>query len=202
MKKNTDTSPRPSPHPMRRGSALALIFTFAIFACFARPADAAAPAKEPKSPAAIAEAAAAKSTVSYSQRYRAREFSIATYATLDLESVIGGDAQYGGGVGLDYFITRGLGLGLRAEAQDTKGGFIDQFGPRLTVRAPLWDRVAPYGYVQGIFNLDRDDWRVGTGAGVEWRFTKNLGAFAEAGAEMDLDGRSRLRTAAGLRLSF
>lgn len=176
---------------------------FSLITCHSLPVTAATAATpEPKSPAAIAETAAAKSTVSYSQRYRAREFSIATYATLDLESVIGGDAQYGGGVGLDYFITRGLGLGLRAEAQDTRGGFIDQLGPRLTVRAPLWDKLAPYGYVQGTFNLDRDDWRVGTGAGIEYRFSKRLGVFAEAGAELDLDGGSRLKTAAGLRFSF
>lgn len=153
-----------------------------------------APAAEPQTGAGAGAA--------FSQRYRAGEVDFSTSYGLQFNSLHDGQADGFVGVGLDYFITRGFGLGVRAQIDDFQGSAIDRIGPRATVRAPLWDRLAPYGYTEGTYDLNADRWHIGTGAGLELRFARNLGAFGEAGVELDLDGRSTLRTSVGLRLSF
>lgn len=105
-------------------------------------------------------------------------------------------------IGGDYFLTRSLGLGARAELTDFTHSVIDRGSGRITLRAPVWDRVAPYGYLDGGYNFERDRVFAGAGGGLEFRFTKAGGVFGEAGLETDTRGNGTGRAAAGLRVRF
>lgn len=92
------------------------------------------------------------------QAFNAKEFSLSLYGTGAIET----DArakeaiQVGTGIGADYFITRGFGVGARAELSDFSHSVVDRSSGRLIARAPLWDAVAPYGYVEGGFDFERE----------------------------------------------
>lgn len=115
--------------------------------------------------------------------------------------------DYGGGVGVNYFFTRGFGAGVRTLAWNTTDRFVDEIDVRLIARAPLWDRVAPYGYVEGTYNFTNSrfkdgDWGAGSGGGIELAFTKNLSAIGEAGLGVTTEGSGVVKFATGLRFNF
>ncbi len=139
------------------------------------------------------------------QAFNAKEFSLSLYGTGAIET----DARakeaivVGTGIGADYFVTRGLGFGARAELTDFSHSVLDRSTARVIARAPLWDAVAPYGYVEGGFNFERDRWLAGAGGGVEVRLKKlPVGVFGEAGLETTTRGEATGRAAAGIRLPF
>ena len=136
--------------------------------------------------------------------FNAKEFSLSLYGTgaIETDARAKEAVQVGTGIGADYFITRGFGVGARAELSDFSHSVVDRSSGRLTARAPLWDAVAPYGYVEGGFDFERDRLFAGAGGGVEARFTKRVGAFAELGLETTTRGEATGRAAAGIRLPF
>jgi len=136
--------------------------------------------------------------------FRAEEFSLSLYGTgaIATEARAKEAISVGTGIGADYFLTRGFGIGARAELSDFSHSVIDRTSGRLTARAPLWDAVAPYGYVEGGFDFERDRIFAGAGGGVEWRINKHVGTFAELGLETTTRGEATGRAAAGIRLPF
>lgn len=136
--------------------------------------------------------------------FRAEEFSLSLYGTgaIAKEARAKEAISVGTGIGADYFITKGFGIGARAELSDFSHSVIDRTSGRLTARAPLWDAVAPYGYVEGGFNFEQDRLFAGAGGGVEWRINKHVGTFAELGLETTTRGEATGRAAAGIRLPF
>lgn len=136
--------------------------------------------------------------------FRAEEFSLSLYGTgaIATEAREKEAISVGTGIGADYFITKGFGIGARAELSDFSHSVIDRTSGRLTARAPLWDAVAPYGYVEGGFNFEQDRLFAGAGGGVEWRINKHVGTFAELGLETTTRGEATGRAAAGIRLPF
>lgn len=136
--------------------------------------------------------------------FNANEFSLSLYGTgaIATEARAKEAISVGTGIGADYFITKGFGIGARAELSDFSHSVIDRTSGRLTARAPLWDAVAPYGYVEGGFNFEQDRLFAGAGGGVEWRINKHVGTFAELGLETTTRGEATGRAAAGIRLPF
>lgn len=136
--------------------------------------------------------------------FNAKEFSLDLYGTGSLSNADrdADNIRFGAGVGVNYFFTRGLGIGLRGESDNTGHSFVDRAKARGLFRAPLWDRLAPYGYVEGGFDFERDDWGAGAGGGLEFRLSKNVGFFGEAGLEVDTGGSGMMRGNAGLRITF
>lgn len=136
--------------------------------------------------------------------FNAGEFNIDGYGTASILNAQRSkdDVVLGAGLGASYWFTRGFGAGLRAESDNTAHSLVDRGIGRLQVRAPLWDRVAPYGFLDGIFDFERDKWSAGAGGGLEFRFYKGLGVFGEAGLAVNTEGEGRMRGAAGMRLSF
>lgn len=139
------------------------------------------------------------------QAFNAKEFSLKLYGTGAIET----DARakeaivVGTGIGADYFVTRGLGFGARAELTDFSHSVLDRSTARVIARAPLWDAVAPYGYVEGGFNFEQDRWLAGAGGGVEVRLKKlPVGVFGEAGLETTTRGEASGRVATGLNIPF
>lgn len=136
--------------------------------------------------------------------FRSGEFDISIGGTASIgtaqreaEAVVIG-TQFGA----DYFVTKNLGLGARAELNDFGHSVIDRANGRVTLRAPLWDRVAPYAYAEGGYQFERERIFAGAGGGAELRFTKSVGAYAELGLETDTRGAGTGRAAAGIKLPF
>jgi hypothetical protein len=92
------------------------------------------------------------------------------------------DSELGAGVGLTYFMTRTLGIGVEAYAEDADGVFIDSASANLTLRFPLGESAfAPYVFGGGGNQFDLNDvWFGQAGGGFEFRFTHNVGVFADA----------------------
>lgn len=136
--------------------------------------------------------------------YRAGEFNLDVYGSgvLKNEDRDPNNVRLGVGVGATYFVTRGLGFGLSAESASTAHSVVDLALGRVIYRAPLNKHWAPYGYIEGGFDFERDIWQAGAGGGLEYRFTRNLGVFGDAGLSVDTDGTGRMRGRTGLRLSF
>lgn len=143
-----------------------------------------------------------------SELFKAGEFNLELGGTASLrnESRNKDDLNFGGAIGANYWFTRGFGLGARAEAEDTAHSMVDRAILRGSVRAPLWNTVAPYGYVEGGYDFEVDRWLAGAGGGLEWRpgpvLKGRLGLFAEAGLQVDPKGNGSMRGAAGIRLPF
>lgn len=145
------------------------------------------------------------------------------------ERLIGDDA-FGGGIGVNYFITRWFGLGGEGSLFDTEGDAVGTTTFNVFLRAPLGESgFAVYGFTGiGItFNaddIDSDDFddfqdRVEddddpkdsddvllqghVGVGIEYRFSPNFGIFTDARytfVERDDSDFTLIR--AGVRFAF
>lgn len=89
---------------------------------------------------------------------------------------------FGGGLGVNYFFMRYLGVGADANISAASNG-LWTFSGSLIARYPLelgHFCIAPYALAGGGFQTDgvnAGTWHVG--GGLEWRATHNLGIFAE-----------------------
>lgn len=138
------------------------------------------------------------------KRFQSHEWNLDLYGTGQIanESRSKDDVALGGGVGLTYWVTRGLGFGLRGESTDLVHSAVDTGIGRVIVRAPLWDSVAPYGYASGGFDFERDQWSAGAGGGLDFRFFSGWSFFVEAGLDVTTRGEGSGKGAVGLRLLF
>jgi hypothetical protein len=114
------------------------------------------------------------------------------------------NARGGVGAGVNYFITRYIGIGADAYSENTDGAFIDNTSGNLILRVPLGQSgFAPYVYGGGGYQFDPA--KVGfiqAGAGMEFRFTPHFGLFTDA--RYVLPNRTRYFgvARAGLRIAF
>jgi hypothetical protein len=92
------------------------------------------------------------------------------------------NSQGGAGAGINYFITRHVGVGAEAYSQNTTGVFIDNVSGNLLLRLPLGQSgFAPYVLGGGGHQLDAAKlWFGQAGAGMEYRFCHNVGIFIDA----------------------
>ena len=140
--------------------------------------------------------------------FNAKEFSLSLYGTaaINAGARVKEAVSVGTGLGADYFITRGFGVGVRSELSGFTHSVVDRSSARLIARAPLWDTVAPYGYAEGGFDFERNRLFAGSGGGIEWRLKslikRDVCVFGEAGLETTTRGDATGRCAAGVRLPF
>jgi len=131
------------------------------------------------------------------------------------------DSAYGGGVGLNYFFHRNIGLGIDAAwlsaKESTIGGNTDDdrttlhnVTGSLIFRAPIDSAcLAPYAYLGGGFHADGYNWASGhVGVGIEFRIVpQKVGIFVDGRWTFlgDRGGEDNLNFAsvrAGVRLVF
>jgi hypothetical protein len=140
------------------------------------------------------------------QCFRDREwqvdlFGAYTFTQTDQERLIG-DHAWGGGIGVNYFFQRNIGLGVEGTLLDPRGDkdVIGQAALNVFIRFPIdASCIAPYFYVGGgaVFNaegIDREDLPGGddddgndsdalleghAGLGIEYRFRPNVGIFVD-----------------------
>jgi hypothetical protein len=88
--------------------------------------------------------------------------------------------QWGGGVGLQYFTSRVIGLGVSTHWENFGGSFFDNVNGELYLRIPLGRLpIAPYAVGTGGYDFEREGWFGGGGGGAEWRFSKEVGVFGD-----------------------
>ena len=113
---------------------------------------------------------------------------------------------WGGGVGLNYFITREIGLGGDINIGDNGGKFVDQALGSLILRWPFeptgW---APYIFGGGGRGFDPHwEWFGDLGVGIEYRLNPATGIFVDSRYMWhEKEGSTdRIFFRAGLRLVF
>jgi hypothetical protein len=145
-------------------------------------------------------------------RYTPQEFSLDLFGSYQAVEDGFGDlfetnirhGVWGGGVGLNYFITRNIGISVDSNIPDNRGNFVDHVSGSLLARFPIgpsgW---APYLFGGGGRGTDPEwEWLVHAGVGFEYRWNPATGIF--------IDGRyvwadktfDRLLLRAGLRVVF
>lgn len=160
-----------------------------------------------------ATSAVAADNYASGELYRETEVSADLFGSVSLggstidhltSSRIRHDARLGGGVGLNYFFTRNIGVGVDAYSEDSTGSLIDYASASLILRLPLGTSgFAPYAFGGGGRQFDgAEAWFAQLGAGIEYRFTPQLGLFLDARGvlpdETKYYGVARL----GLRFAF
>ena len=114
------------------------------------------------------------------------------------------DARLGAGAGLNYFITRNLGVGADAYTENTAHRLIDNVSGNLILRLPLGESgVAPYIFGGGGHKFDPVEANFGqAGAGLEIRFTPHFGIFADGRYVFPNKIRDYGLARAGFRVAF
>ncbi len=115
-------------------------------------------------------------------------------------------SQEGYFVGVGYQVSKHWGADLRLSHKglDAEGSAIQGVGGRLVARMPF-NYLAPYTFLGGTFDLERDEWRLQPGGGVEVSMSKHrdgLRIFAEGGLDADMRGSSGYQFGAGIRVRF
>jgi hypothetical protein len=87
--------------------------------------------------------------------------------------------KWGGGLGVNYFFARAIGIGVDANVPDNGGNFIDSVSGSLIARLP-WEGpgLAPYIFGGGGRRTDPVwEWTGHAGLGLEWRMNPVTGIF-------------------------
>jgi len=114
---------------------------------------------------------------------------------------------WGGGAGLNYFLTREIGIGTDSTISDFDGNhwhFNNWLGD-VYLRVPIGDVVAPYLVASGGRTITPTwAWTYGGGVGVDVRFSPKLGFFTDARFLWNHEATSlnTLGFRAGLRVNF
>src|SRR5688572_24741953 len=108
--------------------------------------------------------------------YRSSQSRVSSISTRSLRS-----GSWGGGVGVNYFFTRYLGVGADTHWVDWDGAFIDTANASFIARYPIENiHLAPYAFVgAGGWFETRDAWTAHAGGGLEFRLNQHFGLFAD-----------------------
>jgi len=111
---------------------------------------------------------------------------------------------WGGGVGVNYFFTRNIGVGGDILIPDDGGNFVDNIDGSLIARFPLANSgLAPYIYGGGGRETQPVwEWTGHAGVGLEYRFNPVTGIFADARYIWPKTTPDELLLRAGLRFVF
>jgi hypothetical protein len=114
------------------------------------------------------------------------------------------DVRFGVGAGINYFITRNIGIGADAYSENTTGAFIDSASASLILRLPLGQSgFAPYAFGGGGHQFDMAQmWFGQFGAGMEYRFTPHVGVFLDARGVLPNETKYYGVARVGLRFAF
>jgi hypothetical protein len=112
--------------------------------------------------------------------------------------------DWGGGVGLNYFLTKHVGIGGDINMTANGGKFIDTMSGNVIARLPIGESgLSPYIFGGGGRSTDPTwEWFGQGGVGLEVRFNPTTGIFGDARYMWMDQTQDRLMLRAGLRLVF
>ena len=120
--------------------------------------------------------------------YRANEFSLDIFGSYYRQQNKWNDMFYepeggdwGGGIGMNYFFHKFVGVGVDATVHNNDSAFVDNVNTSVIGRFPIGDSgFAPYIYGGGGHLFDpSDDWSVHAGVGFEFRINPHTGIFID-----------------------
>ena len=114
------------------------------------------------------------------------------------------NSKGGAGAGINYFITRYVGLGGEVYSQNTTGTFIDNADGNLILRLPLGESgFAPYALGGGGKQFDGAKLTFAeAGVGMEYRFCHYVGMFVDARCAWPNETKCYGVGRVGLRFAF
>ena len=146
--------------------------------------------------------------------YRSQELDLDLFGTASIGHQtlehISGDrlrrhALYGGGGGLTYFFCKYVGVGGEYDAESRDGGgFFDNAEGNIFLRVPILDTgLAPYVFGGGGYEFQdvRQDFGQ-AGAGLEFRFCRHVGIFADGRYVFADKTDNYAQVRVGLRVAF
>lgn len=151
----------------------------------------------------IPASAADKADVPY---FKAGEFSVDLFGgvkTPDFDR-----ERSSAGFGVNLFITENIGIGASTAFEDMNGSAFDNFSLRGIYRIPLsyvpGNQNAIYGFAGAQRLLNQGDWAGELGVGVERRWARHFGTFAEIGMFKELTGERNVSATGkvGVRVVF
>jgi hypothetical protein len=139
-------------------------------------------------------------------RFGANELSFdafATYADPKRGVFRSRRGEWGGGVAVNYFVTRHLGFSAETYFED-RGDFFDHVSGNVLLRWPIDEAmIAPYLLAGGGRRWDpRSEWYGQIGAGLEARFHRNFGIFADGRRVFREKTSDHVLVRAGLRFAL
>lgn len=111
---------------------------------------------------------------------------------------------WGGGVGVNYFFTREIGIGTDINMGDNGGHLVDYVAGSLFLRWPFEPSgVAPYIFGGGARGTDRVwEWLGHAGVGFEYRFNPTTGIFVDGRYVWAQKTSDAVLLRTGLRFAF
>jgi len=152
-------------------------------------------------------------TISSDQLYRSQELDFDLYGNASvsqqtLEHTPGPDFRHhtlwGGGGGITAYFFRYFGVGGEYDADTISSHFVDSAGGNIFLRLPIFNTgLAPYIFGGGGYQFEqvRQSFEDG-GAGLEFRFCKNFGIFADGRWVFSEHTQDSALARVGVRLSF
>lgn len=99
--------------------------------------------------------------------------------TTSISSIASDSGDWHGGIGLNYFLTKHLGVGVESYLNNFCGSGLDNINTSVFFRYP-YKQVAPYAFGGVGYQLEGEDtFTAHLGLGVEYRFTKMFGIFTD-----------------------
>ncbi len=115
-------------------------------------------------------------TMDFFASYLNPEHNVTAFPNTDIHH-----GTWGGGVGANYFWSKDVGIGVDTSFQTESSVFVDHVAGNLLMRIPFdCIHLAPYAFAGGGRGFSPiGSWFGDVGAGLEFRFNRNLGIFAD-----------------------
>lgn len=135
-----------------------------------------------------------------SDLFKENEFSLSLYGNyVDKE----GPSKLAPGVGLNYFFTQKLGIGVSTFWENYEGTFIDNMCAEVMFRWPFDSiRLAPYATFGIGYSFETEEAFELIGAGVEFRFNEKWGIFGDLRWQFNNDTDNSVGVRVGARMVF
>lgn len=137
--------------------------------------------------------------------FNAKEFALETFATYSAKNPKKSldNGNYGGGVGISYFLYRNLGVAVDTYLENISGSTIDNLSGSFILRLPIETlRTAPYALAGLGYNFEVDQYSYHAGAGLELRLRKKIGLFVDARYVLNDKIEDNLLVRSGLKFVF
>ena len=115
------------------------------------------------------------------------------------------DDGFGGGVGVNYFFTRNLGLSVSGNVYDGDANGVWNVDADLVLRFPIEGGICIAPYILAGGGIQTNGETVGTwnaGGGLEWRATPSFGIFGEGRYTWAADDQDSAQARVGVRFVF
>jgi hypothetical protein len=111
--------------------------------------------------------------------------------------------DFGGGAGVNYFFMRYAGVGVDSFTYD-EGQFFKNVTGNLILRYPIESlNLSPYIFGGGGRDFDpTDEWHEDAGVGLEYRFSRHIGVFADVRYIWEQKTENATLTRVGVRLGL